>query len=162
MTSTTDNASLSEIGTNALASVLALVAALECDYDRLNELRESADSPEEIEELKALEEAASGCDVNYPCDDRDDAEQRIHEDALSVQVRSDWHNVGDDAELAEYCILLTTGGPAVRIIGELRDGEPHSAILQVQDWGTPWTEHVTTGDEHKALLAYAGCFFFEC
>jgi hypothetical protein len=55
---------------------------------------------------------------------------------------------------------LTTGGPAVRIIGELDGGEVESARLEVQDWGTPWTEHCTTGDDNEALLSYARCFYF--
>ena len=41
----------------------------------------------------------------------------VLEDALDIQVRSDWHSLGEDPETAEFSILLCTGGPAVRIKG---------------------------------------------
>jgi hypothetical protein len=165
-----------------LESIRDMIAALECDYDRLEELRDERDSfeidedvnlstggpgyansreawagenTEDAEELSALEGAAG------ECKDRDEAEQRIQEDPLSVQVRGGWHDVGANDEGAEeYEILLCTGGPACRIIGELRNNEPHSARLQHQDWHTPWTEHITTGADHDALMAYARQFFY--
>lgn len=92
--------------------------------------------------------------------DRDDAERRIHEDALSVEVRSGWHTPGDgNTAPTEFKILITTGGPAVRIIGELNEhAEPICAWLEVQDWGTPWTEYTNADD--ATLLAYANCFYF--
>lgn len=140
-----------------LESIRAMVAALGCDYDRLAELR--ADNNTHIdrdnaEELAALETAAGDCS------DREDAERRIHEDALSVEVRSDWHAVGEDSEDAEFLILLCTGGPACRIVGELCGGEPSRARIEHQDWGTPWTEWRTTSEEKEALLAYCRCFYF--
>ncbi len=52
-----------------------------------------------------------------------------------------------------------TGGPATRIIGELNEhGEPTRARLQVQDWGTPWTDY--RGGDQETLLTYARCFYF--
>lgn len=92
-------------------------------------------------------------------DDRDDAEQRVQEDALSVEVRSGWHTPGGDYPgAADFRILITIGGPAVRIMGELEDGEPTRAWLEVQDWGTPWTQYF--GASQETLLAYARCFYF--
>ena len=167
---------LEQIGKSALESILCLVAALECDYERLDELRDERDAwePDEdgdaetweeaneddAEELAELVKAAGGCDVDYPCESRDDAQQKIEEDALEVQVRSGWCSQGEEMEAAEYYILLTTGGPAVRIIGELSGGEVASARLEVQDWGTPWTEYITTGSDNDALETYANCFYF--
>lgn len=96
----------------------------------------------------------------------EDAAQQIHEDALSVEVRSAWHVPGNDASNAEYNILLCTGGPACRIIGELGEhGEPETARLEVQDWFQPWTQIrplVAKGDYNSEpiLLAYARCFYF--
>ncbi len=61
---------------------------------------------------------------------REEAEQNIQEDALSVEVRADWHNPGDteQSKPTEYKILLCTGGPAVQIRGELnRWLEPETA-----------------------------------
>mgnify|MGYP001559140860 CR=1 FL=1 len=85
----------------------------------------------------------------------------IHEDALSVEVRSGWASPGAGLEPAEYCILLCTGGPAVRIIGDLdRYSEPQTARLEYQDWGTPWTRYPVSGEEEDALLTYASQFYF--
>ena len=93
--------------------------------------------------------------------DDDDAEEAIREDALSVQVRSGWHTPSEFAKAEEYEILLCTGGPAVRIIGELNDyQEPETCTVQHQDWFTPWTELVITKVEEEAVLKYARCFYF--
>lgn len=112
---------------------------------------------ENAEELLELETAAGDCS------DRDDAEQRIHEDALSVEIRSDWHTPGDGEGSApsEFQILLCTGGPAVRIRGALDQyGEPCRAWIEYQDWFTPWTERINQPGDHDALLTYARCFYF--
>lgn len=94
--------------------------------------------------------------------DEDKAHQTIEEDALSVEVRSEWHSPGaPEVEDAEYCILLCTGGPAVQIEGDIRQWhQPDRARLMCQDWFTPWTEVVLESDEYEALLAYARCFYF--
>lgn len=101
--------------------------------------------------------------------------EEIQESPLSVQVRSGWYNISGphndiDRQPAEYEILLCTGGPAVRITGELGDGnEPESAHLQVQDWFTEWTDYLPrvkgidgepAPDWLDTLLAYARCFYF--
>src|ERR1035437_4802354 len=104
---------------------------------------------------------------------REAAEQTIHEDALSVQVRSGWYQLGaaiEDTGPFEYEILLCTGGPACRIVGDLSEhGEPETARLEVQDWFQPWTAitpvitgttSATGADTSKAhpesvMLAYA-------
>lgn len=94
-------------------------------------------------------------------DAHEEALERIREDALSVEVRSAWHEPGKDAESVEYCILLCTGGPAVRIIGALSvNDEPDSAQIQYQDWGTPWTEYRLTSEEEQTVLSYARCFYY--
>lgn len=92
----------------------------------------------------------------------DEARQSISEDPLSVQVRSDWHTPGKEEAPAEYEILLCTGGPACRIVGQLgQHQEPETAVIEYQDWFTPWeTYHNTTGDEDAALLTYAQQFYF--
>lgn len=97
------------------------------------------------------------CDAG---DDNDTARERIEQDVLSVRVRSDWRNVGEaPGEPVEYEILITTGGPAVRIVGDFNDYcEPISATLQVQDWGTPWTDYRDANED--VLLDYARCFYF--
>jgi hypothetical protein len=105
-------------------------------------------------------------------DDREieEAEREIHEDALSVEVRSDWYQAGDGEgaftrKPAEYRILLCTGGPAVQIVGTLSEHcEPETAEMQCQDWFQPWTRVVfpdMTSDYYETvLLAYARCFYY--
>jgi len=163
-----------EIGAPAYASIAEMVAALECDYDRLEELRDERDGWErttdddgnptgpdtwaddcadDADELKELEAAAG------ECKDADEARERIEEDALSVEVRSGWTSLGEPLAAEEFAILLTTGGPAVRIMGELDNGEPCRAWLEVQDWGRPWTQYIPADGD--TLLTYARVFCFE-
>ena len=106
-------------------------------------------------------------------------QSEIEQSVLEVSVRSGWCPPGTkDFKPAEYCIvLLSTGGPAVRIVGELSEHfEPTSARLEIQDWFIPWTEwRPPTTDSHdwqsallryasrdwqSALLRYARCFYF--
>ncbi len=91
-----------------------------------------------------------------------DAQDAIQEDPLEVCVRTDWHTPGEqDNQPTEYYILLCTGGPACRIIGDLDRGQPDTAKIEYQDWGTPWTRYGdTTDEEDAALLTYAQQFYF--
>ena len=139
------------------SSSVDMLAAVECDYERLEELRDSAEALEDLtdeerEELAELEAAAGDCT------DEEDARQRIQEDPLSVEVRSDWASPGEELTAGEFQILLCTGGPAVRIMGELNRGEPCRAWLEYQDWGTPWTHYF--GADSDTLCRYASFFFF--
>lgn len=104
---------------------------------------------EMVDTLRAADED----DVAY-----DDARSAIEEDALSVEVRSDWQSVGKPMVAGEFRILLCTGGPAVQIRGELDGSEPSRAWLECQDWYTPWTQ--VFGVEQEILLMYARCFYF--
>ena len=91
----------------------------------------------------------------------EDARQAILEDALSVEVRSGWYSPGEILGPEEYQILLCTGGPAVRIIGDLGGyQEPETAGLEYQDWCTPWTTYRLTTGEEQAVLDYARVFYF--
>lgn len=105
----------------------------------------------------------------------ENARRAIEEDALSVEVRSDWYvpgarehlrNAPDVLQPIEYRILLCTGGPACQITGQLSEhGEPETAVMQVQDWFQPWTEYRPTVPEgetewEEVLLAYARVFWF--
>lgn len=89
--------------------------------------------------------------------------EEIEQDALSIEVRTGWHTpFGSDVpEVEQYRILLCTGGPAVRIMGNLDQYlQPDSAQLEYQDWGTPWTRLPLTLEDIDALLVYARCFYF--
>jgi hypothetical protein len=143
-----------------LSRIREMLAALECNYDRLEELREEAESAEvtftaeDADELAELEAAANGCESE------EEARERIQEDPLSVQVRSGWHNPGEESSPEEFEILLCTGGPAVRIMGDLDEyNQPCRAYIQYRDWGTPWTDYYEDG-MGAACLAYAQQFYF--
>lgn len=144
-----------------VASITAMAAALDLDWDELAALRDErnlspfasrvlaerkaqgaplAPNPEgwweehdgqAAEELAELEEAAG----EY--EDQDDAERAIHEDPLSVEVRSDWASPGEELTPSEYRIVLCTGGPHVELQGDLdQHGEPCSVRVLYRDWGT--------------------------
>ena len=83
--------------------------------------------------------------------------EMVQEDPLSVQIREGWHEVGEDPEASEYMILISTGGPALRMVGALEGFEPDSAGLEWQDWGTPWTDYISPGSS-EALIWYASQF----
>lgn len=91
-------------------------------------------------------------------DDEEALYERLREMALSVEVRSCWHTPGEGAtDPHEYRILLTWGGPACQVCGNLSDhGEPVSAEIQFQDWFTPWE----TCSTDSALLRFAQLFYF--
>ena len=94
-------------------------------------------------------------------DKREQAETAIQEGALEVAIRENWHApvVENHTGHTEYLILLCTGGPAVRITGDLNEhSEPVTAHLEHQDWGTPWTEYRAADED--ILLEYARQFYF--
>ncbi|MEM0133663.1 MAG: hypothetical protein QXU18_00330 [Thermoplasmatales archaeon] len=94
--------------------------------------------------------------------DAERAGEAMDEDPLSIQLRTGWYTPGEREEASEYEILLCTGGPAVRIIGELdKNGQPRRAVLQYQDWHVPWTDYTDmSSEEHADLLSYAKHFNF--
>jgi hypothetical protein len=171
-------------------SIAAMLAAVDCDYDRLEELRDEreelteavkdaaheyhyADEVNLAETTDALNEAREALTQwetdnaeelaeleaqAGDCESEESARERINEGPLSVEVRSDWASPGEPLEAAEFCILLCTGGPAVRIRGELDRGEPVRAWIEYQDWGTPWTQYF--GADSGTLCRYSSFFFF--
>jgi len=133
----------------------------------LDNIREMVAALEALESGETEEATIDGDTYADP----DEVRERIQESALSVQVRSGWYTPGETPTAEEFCILLTTGGPALRIIGELDDyGQPDNARLEYQDWGTPWTPFSLFGDDGKSIeeasatesdvLTFAQCFYF--
>jgi hypothetical protein len=123
------------------------------------------DSYESLDDAKAVvAEAIEDETIDDPDGfefDEEAAREAIEEDPLSVEVRSDWYTPGsENREPGEYCILLCTGGPAVRIVGDLDNGEPSSARIEHQDWFTPWQELIVNSNDRAALLRYARCFYY--
>ena len=111
--------------------------------------------------IKELVDTLNAANDDHGSDgDWDAAREAIINDPLSVLVRSDWHEPGATSrEPGQYQILISTGGPATRIIGELSGyGEPTTATLQAQDWFMPWTD--VAGCDEDILLTYTQQFWF--
>lgn len=90
-------------------------------------------------------------------------EDAMREAPLSVDIREGWKSPGDgaSAEPTEFQILLSTGGPGLRVTGELINGEPYRCWLEHQDWGTPWTRYFSrTEGRADALKWFAGLFYY--
>ena len=156
-------------------SIETMVAALECDYVRLDELRDmraewvyeycaatgaettaaqktwGAEFTEDATELEELESAAGDCTSE------EEARSRIEEDPLSVEIRSGWANSRAEFEPEEFRIVLCTGGPHVEILGDLDRGEPSRPRILYRDWGT-------SGElfdfDREAVLTYCRVFYF--
>lgn len=102
--------------------------------------------------LKDLQAATEGFES------LEDAEERIQETPLSVEVRSGW-GTPNDLEAAEYRIVLTIGGPSLSIQGDLNQyQEPCTAVMLMQDWGTPLTEFHEVDED--VLVQFAQKFYF--
>lgn len=129
--------------------------------EKTNSEKQAESQLESIIEMTTLLEQAREQD----CDKLiEEAEQAIQQDALSIECRSGWYAPGAErTELkpVEYTILLCTGGPACRIIGDLSEyGEPETARIEHQDWGTYWTDLPLDTEQEEKVLTYARCFYF--
>jgi len=158
------------------------VKCMECDRDRLDELREelgvmdaelpnaeNADTPEGIAAIEAhhewtrengeeLAELIAASKINGEELDEEEARDLAIESALSVRIFGE--RIDGKWEADRFEILLTWGGPALRIVGELdKHMQARSAQIEYRDWGTPWTRFHAI--EHDTLLKWVNCFCFE-
>ena len=99
---------------------------------------------------------------------QDAVTEYVQEIPLTVMVRSDWqpvsHGGGNSFQAQEFELLLSTGGPACRVIGELDGGTVAwqsgcRPTIQQQDWHTPWTDSTYNVDTN-ALLWFCEQFYF--
>ena len=132
---------------HALQNAIGHIESIVKDYERLSYLESlnptSCEEEEEIEQIK----------------------ESIVNSALSVEFRSGWYSPLYDRtriiEPEEFKILLTWGGPALRVIGELNQyKEPENIKMQYQDWGTCWTDFQITENQKEALNWFCNCFYF--
>lgn len=153
-------ATLTDAEQNAHAHLETINALWEL-HDFLENPRRDAEGFDELstEARELLRDIASAATFDeLGRDDAEAVEEYARELALSVCVRSGWVLIGEPLDADEFEILLSTGGPACRIVGDLRDEEPCRSEIQWQDWGTRWTP--LTGQRSDALDWFAGLFYF--
>ena len=109
-----------------------------------------------VEDFKKDQQLQESNDYNQ----QDQLRESILNSALSVEFRSGWATSEEDFEPEEFKILLSWGGPALRVIGELDNYGPVNPKLQYQDWGTLWTDFEITEDQQEALNWFCNCFYF--
>lgn len=110
-----------------------------------------------------IDDGAETVEVDGETVPEDEFQDFIQRNVLQVGIRdSGFWEPGGPPDPDEYMILLATGGPSVRVWGNIGVyGEPNSAEIQQQDWFTPWkTVYNTTDDEDEALLWYAQQFYW--
>ena len=116
----------------------------------------------DYENFNYIENSNVTCDEDY--NKQDEIKENILNSALSVEFRSGWYSSPEsiaDLKPEEFKILLTWGGPALRVIGELNQyKEPENVKMQFQDWGTFWTDFQITEDQQEALNWFCNCFYF--
>ena len=79
----------------------------------------------------------------------------IRDMVLSVETRSGWIPLGshpDDHPAGEFLVLLSFGGPSVRIHGDI-PLDPDAIRIQGQDWGTAW-EDLRIDDADRMVLVW--------
>lgn len=92
-------------------------------------------------------------------EDSDEARDQIMDDPLEITYRTGWLNHSevcdgiDKGNIEECCVLLCTGGPAVRILCDVdHRGTLSRPCVQYQDWGTSWTDLLSLNREQRAAL----------
>ena len=113
-----------------------------------------------VEDFKKDQQLQESNDYNQ----QDELRESVLNSALSIQFRSGWYSSLYDrvriGQPAEFKILLSWGGPALRIIGEIEENFSINPKLQYKDWGTPWIDFEITEDQQKALNWFCNCFYF--
>ncbi len=127
-------------------SLADLATLCTLNWDRLEELLDRATeelaegaedqlTPEERAELETLREQAGDCSC------QEEANERVDEYPLDFSFSVDSCNPQDwpPKRPDRLVILVTTGGPAARIVIELGEsGGYGNWWLEVADWGTGW------------------------
>lgn len=90
--------------------------------------------------------------------DEEAAQEAITEDPLCLEVRSGWVAPGHLLEPEEAVLLLCTGGPAVRVLCDVRGGELENPRVEFQDWYTPWQHLPLTESQCEAVETYIAHF----
>ena len=108
---------------HALQNAIGHIESIVKDYEKLSYLESL--NPTTIEQEEEIEQT----------------KESILNSVLSIQVRSGWTSLNESFEPQEFNILLSWGGPSLRIIGDLNEyKEPENPVLQFQDWFTKWED----------------------
>mgnify|MGYP003138070875 CR=1 FL=1 len=128
---------------HALINALGHIKSIVKDYERLSYLESL--NPTTIEQEEEIEQTR----------------ESILNSALSVQVRSGWTSLNESFEPQEFNILLSWGGPSLRIIGDLNEyKEPENPVMQFQDWFTKWEDLKINSYQYDALVWYCSQFYY--
>lgn len=142
-----------EKATTESGSLLAARAELE-SIDELHSAWLFCRGELEGQQLSAREKACLRRHF-FPDDCLDDVRESIEEEAresiVSIEARSGWELPGRPLVATEGCITLSTGGPAVRIVGEIDCMELSYPRLEHQDSFTHW-ERMPLDDGQRAVL----------
>jgi len=134
----------------------------------LRTIKEIITALNEVEELEAHIDTTKfeteGVTVLYDGEDcsREDILDIIHTMPLSIMIRNDWHTPFENTNKPEeFTILLSTGGPACQIYGELNEYfYPCNVKIQYQDWFTPWIDLETSEEDDDILEQFCQQFYF--
>ena len=128
---------------HALNNAIGHIESIVEDYEKLSYLERL--NPTTIEQEEEIEQT----------------KESILNSVLSIQVRSGWTSLNESFEPQEFNILLSWGGPSLRIIGDLNEyKEPENPVLQFQDWFTKWEDLKINSQQYDALEWYCSQFYF--
>ena len=131
---------------------------VEWSYGQFNEPKELC-----MECRSRMKELGWGSEHISPEELREAIEDELREEPLSVMVGTDeWFRVGEALEPNKFELLISTGGPAMRVVGSLcRHGVASDAVVQWQDWFKPWTEYNNEQEAlQEALEWFCNLFYF--
>lgn len=116
----------------------------ETGTDRLADAKTNARN--HAESILELYQAHQKAEADDDYERKDEIQETARERSYAINVRSDWYSPGEEsAQPSHFRIVLAGGGPALQLMGELSqysEPEGDSLMLQVQDWGTLWTDYI--------------------
>jgi hypothetical protein len=159
-TLTADNAHALQNAQGHLSRLINLHACHECMTDRVEGRRfASQGRPAELTwKQRVLLIKELGFTGDNWADTAEAIEERVREMPLSLLFRTGWFRTCEEAETAEFELLLSTGGPALRITGDVLDDSLVGPVMQMQDWGTPWVDVCTDAQDDRALVWFIDHF----
>ena len=127
----------------------------------------------QLESIKELYREYQEAESNDDYEAQEILREQAQEEALSVEFRSGWTHDLNDMKPEQFKILLSTGGPACQIIGDLNQYQEaiyYSIKIQYQDWGTPWeslqlnshyaNQNSNITPDREALEWFCRCYYF--